>query len=412
MKIHCSRIPLLLILFLSLNFVKAQEKETLSLDRAIKMVIDNNPGIQASDADIEISVAGVKKAKSAYYPQVSSRIIVPFIGRESGFYLDQLIWDFGRTSQRVKSSKAVLESSKFKKARTRNDLILDTIIAYYTVLSDVHILKSLEKRVVEAEKRLERTTRFFQSEKVPELEVTRSEAELMDVKLELIKAKNNLEISRFNLKTLMGAEDEFDFALEDVSGYSKTTAALEESIDMALRTRPELKDLNAQEVYTKANLQAAKKEFYPEIFGRTAYRFEGEGAQTPGFIAGVGVRFPIFEGFSRFGKVQEAKAGITLVKSETQIVRTNIVREVKETFLDLKFAEENIGLRLKSRESAEKTLLLAMERSRQGRASEVELAEAESIYETAKAKYMQALYTYRINAARLKRATGGIYEPR
>jgi len=411
MNIIYSFIPLLLVLFLSPYCLRAQENETLTLEQAIKLAVNNNPGIELSQADIEISKAGIRQAKSAYYPQISSRLIIPFIGRESGFYLDQLIWDFGRTSNRVKSSKAALESSGFRKDSTRDDLILDTIIAYYTILSDKHIAASLEKRVTEAQKRLERTTSFFESERASELDVTKSEANLSDVKLELSRADNNLELSNFRLKTLMGQEDEFDLKLEDVSGYNKKIFDLKESIDQALGTRPELKEIRAREVSTKANLEVSKKEFYPIVFGRTAYRFEGKGAQTPGFIAGVGVKFPIFEGFSRFGKLQEAKAGIRKVKSEMEVAKANIVSEVKELYLDLEFAEENILVRHKTKESAQKTLVLAQERYRQGRASEVELAEAESLFETSKAKYMQALYTYNINVAKLERAIGGMYEP-
>lgn len=403
-------IPLLLILFLCPDFPRAQEPETLTLEQAVQLAVNNNPEIEFSQADIDISKAIIKQAKSAYYPQISSRLIVPFIGRESGFYLDQLIWDFGRTSNRVKSSKAALDSSRFKKDSTRDDLILDTIIAYYTVLSDKHVSASLEKRVREAQKRLERATSFFESERASGLDVTKAQVHLSDVELELTHANNNLELSNFRLKTLMGAGDELDFNLEDVTGYKKTVFDLEESIDRALRSRPELMELGAREVSTRANHEIAKKEFYPIIFGRTAYRFEGEGAQTPGFIAGVGLKFPIFEGFSRFGKLEEAKAGIRKVKSEIEIAKANVVSEVKESYLELEFAEENILVRHKTKESAQKTLMLAEERYRQGRASEVELAEAEALFETAKAKYMQALYTYIINVARLERATGGIYE--
>jgi len=404
-------ILLIFIFFLSLNSLLAQEIATLSLDDAIKLALKNNPNIVASDADIDISEAVVKQAKSAYYPQISSRIIVPFIGRESGFYLDQLIWDFGRTSNRVKSSKAILESSKYRKDQTRDNIILNTIIYYYTALSDSHIVVSLDKRVVEAEKRLEKTEMFFHSGRATELEVARSETELAKIKLDLIKANHNLEISKLNLKQIVGIEDDVELELDGVIQYRKIFFDVEESVDQALNTRPELKALLAIEESNKANIEVSKKEFYPVIFGRTAYRFEGKGAETPGFIAGVGVKFPIFEGFSRFGKVQEAKANLRKTKAEKEIAKSDIISEVKQYFLDLEYAEENIIVTSKTKDSSEKTLLLAQERYKQDRASELELAEAESIYEESKTKYMQALYTYYINVAKLERATGGIHAP-
>ncbi|MCZ6865311.1 MAG: TolC family protein, partial [Candidatus Dadabacteria bacterium] len=155
MEMRFKLLLILLTLFSGLNCVYAQEREPLTLDQAISIAIENNPAISISNANVDISRAEVKNAKSIYYPQIKSRIIVPFIGRESGFFLDQLIWDFGRTSNLVKSTKALLKSTKFDKDTTEDDVILTTIISYYTVLSEGHIALALEKKVIESEKRIE-----------------------------------------------------------------------------------------------------------------------------------------------------------------------------------------------------------------------------------------------------------------
>ena len=79
------KVLLILISFILGNiYAQAQEEEVITLNQAIDLAIENNPAITISDANFDISKAGVKNAKSAYYPQISSRIIVPFIGRESG----------------------------------------------------------------------------------------------------------------------------------------------------------------------------------------------------------------------------------------------------------------------------------------------------------------------------------------
>jgi len=160
----------------------------------------------------------------------------------------------------------------------------------------------------------------------------------------------------------------------------------------------------------KANLAATKKEFYPLLFGRTAYRFKGEGAETPGFIAGVGLQFPIFEGFSRFANIQDAKAKLMRSQAEMETAKVEIAAEVKQLRLDLDLAEENIQITEKTRESAERSFLLAQERYRLERASELELAEAEALYSSSNAAYMQAIYNYNITAAKLERAIGGTDE--
>ncbi|MGB3729876.1 MAG: TolC family protein [Thermodesulfobacteriota bacterium] len=403
---------LLFTLCLGADGLYAQEKKVLTLEEAIGLAISNNPAIDISDATVDISRAGVKNAKSIYYPQISSRLIVPFIGRESGFFLDQLIYDFGRTSNTVKSTKSLLKARKYDRESTQDDIILSTIIGYYTVLSESHIALAMEKKVIESEKRLEQAEGFYKSGRVPQIDVTKAEVSLGNAKLEQIQAKNNLEVAKVNLQTVMGLEDSsFNFDLEDSAELEVMSYQMEESITQALGSRPELKSLEAQKVAMRANVDASKKEFYPEVFGRTAYRFEGKGAETPGFIAGVGVRFPIFEGFSRFAKVEDSRAHLKRTNAELRSTKAGIVSQIKQLHLDLEFAKQNIAVTKRTRDSAEQSLNLATERYNLGRASSVELAEAEALFAISNAQYMQAIYNYNINVARLERATGEINEP-
>ena len=393
-------------LILILSAPIAEGDSVLTLDEAIETALENNPGITISQAGVEVERAGVKRAKSDYYPEISTRLIVPFIGRESGFFLDQLIYDFGRTTNRVKSSKARLRSSKFDREATREDIILETQIAYYTVLANEHLARAREKKVIEHEKRLEQSKGFLEAGRIPPIDVTKTEVDLGNSRLEAISAINELEIAKVNLMTVMGIEGEYNYELEDSTEPTIEIIDLDSVIDQAIQTRPELKSLKAQEDAMKANLKVSKREFYPVIFGRTAYRFRGEGAETPGFIAGVGLRFPIFIGFKRFADVESARGSLKRAKAEIAEQKAAIISEIKKLYLDLEFSEENIKVIEDTRKSALASLDLARERHRLRRASDVELAEAEALYASTKATYMQSIYNYNIAAARLKHAIG------
>ncbi|MGH7807008.1 MAG: TolC family protein, partial [Thermodesulfobacteriota bacterium] len=184
------------VLILSLFFsfgTFAQETQILSLDEAITIALENNPDIIASDASVDVMKAKVQNAKSLFYPQVEFRFILPFIERESGVFVDQLIWDFGRTPNLVKANKAQLESSRYDKTGTQEDVILNTKIAYYTVLAKRHTLDAAKKKLTEQEKRLEQIENFFNLGRESKLGVTRAKVNLGNSKLNLITAKNDLE---------------------------------------------------------------------------------------------------------------------------------------------------------------------------------------------------------------------------
>ncbi|MCI0454617.1 MAG: TolC family protein [Candidatus Dadabacteria bacterium] len=402
---------LFLLLIISLSILStsslAQETaETLTLDKAIEIALENNPSLEASRATVDVMKARVQGARSDLFPQIESRFIYPFVGTESGVSLDQLIWDFGQTSNIIKATKAQVKSSEYDKKASREDIILDTKVAYYTVLTQKRIVEASEKRVIENERRLEQAEVFYKVGRISKIEVTKAKLNLGNARLNLMTAKSNLEKAKLQLSTAMGMLGDFNYELEDMLEYIIIDVNPEQAINKAFEQRPELDSLEAKKVAMKANLKASKQEFYPTIFGRTAYRIKGEGATQPGFIAGIGVQFPIFEGFSTLSDINEAKANLRRSQADIEFMKGQILSEVKQSYLNLRLSEESIKVTETSRTSAEENLELVRERYRLGRASAIELAEAEALYASTNADFLQAIYNYKIAVAQLERAIG------
>ncbi|HXG31045.1 MAG TPA: TolC family protein, partial [Thermodesulfobacteriota bacterium] len=188
-----SLLPFFLLFVFGCSSLAEEKTEVLTLDEAIRIALEHNPDLMASDASIDIMKARVQNARSALYPQVEFRFIIPFIERESGIFADQLIWDFGRTPNVIKSNRAQLESSRFDKAATEGDVILNTKVAYYTVLAQKHILEAAEKTLMEKEKLLEQTEGFFKAGRRSKLDVTKAKVDVGNARLNLLTAKNDLE---------------------------------------------------------------------------------------------------------------------------------------------------------------------------------------------------------------------------
>jgi outer membrane protein len=399
----------LLILFFfvfSLSSFAEEHTETLSLDEALKIALENNPDLKASNASVDVMRAKVQGARSNLFPKIESRFVFPFVGTESGVSLDQLIWDFWRTPNLVKAGKAQLKSSEFDNAAAREDVILNTKVAYYTVLAQRLIVEASEKTVIENEKRLEQAEGFLKVGRISKIEVTKANVNLGNAKLNLITAKNNLEMAKINLARAMGIRGDFKYELEDMLKYKRADVNLEEAINKALGLNPQLNSLEAKEAAMRADLSASKRDFYPTVLGRAAYRIRGSGATQPAFIAGVGVQFPIFEGFLRISNVNEAKANLLRSQAEIESMKQQIESEVKQLYLNLKFAEESINVTETSEKSAEENSLLSRERYRLGTGSEVELAEAQALLASTNANHIQAIYNYKIAIAQIERVTG------
>jgi outer membrane protein len=401
------RKALILSLFFSLGAL-AQENTVLTLEEAIRIALERNPDIIVSDASVDVMKARVQNAKSILYPQVEFRFIIPFIERESGVFVDQLIWDFWRTPNLIKSNRAQLEASRHDKAGTQEDVILNTKVSYYTVLARRHVFEAAGKKLQEQAKRLEQVENFFNLGRESKLAVTKAKVNLGNSKLNLINAENDLESAQLELLKALGVVDhDFNYELVDMLEYRTVDLNLEQAITKALDSRPELKSLTAKEAGLRASLSASKQSLlFPEILGRAAYRFEGEGATGPDFIAGVGLRFPIFEGFSDVSRVSEERAKLRQSQAQIESLKGEITSDVKELYLKLKYEEERLQVTETSKASAEENFELASEEYRLGKSSEVDLIEAESLLASTTADHIQAIYNYKICIAELERATG------
>ncbi len=399
---------MILILSISLSFAAFAQKqtETLSLDEAIKIALENNPDLKVSSASVDIMSAKVIGAESNYYPQVQFRFILPFVEHESGIFADQLVWDFWRTQNLVKARKANLKSSEFDREGTREDVILNTKVAYYTALAQRRIVEAMEKMVVQNEKILEQTESFFKAGRKSKLDITKANVNLGNAKLNLITAKNSLETAKIDLARAMGIKGDFNYEFEDMLEYKRVFVDPKEAINKALELNPQLKSLRAQEVATKAELSASKGAFFPTVFGRVAYRFAGAGATGPNFIAGAGIRLSIFQGFSNLSGLNESRANLERSQAKIESMEGEITSEVKQMYMDLKFAEESVEVTETSEMSAEENSELARERIRLGTGSEVELSEAQALLASTSANHIQAIYNYKIAVARLERAIG------
>ena len=115
--------------------------------------------------------------------------------------------------------------------------------------------------------------------------LTKAKSELGEARLELHRQKNNFIVSKLELIDIIGAEFAKDIELVDEEQISVKDYNLDSTIEKAIDNSAELKKVDSQLLASRANAKASKSEFYPLIFGRTAYRFEGEGGEDfPAFI--------------------------------------------------------------------------------------------------------------------------------
>ena len=130
----------------------AQATQSLTLQQAEKIAIQNHPQIQAASYLASAAKAQATEARSEYYPhaygsatgvksETNSRITAGTLNNPivydrfaDGVAVQQLVTDFGRTHELVKSSLLHAKAQEENVTATRADILLAVDAAYYGVL--------------------------------------------------------------------------------------------------------------------------------------------------------------------------------------------------------------------------------------------------------------------------------------
>jgi outer membrane protein TolC len=122
-------------------------KEELTIEQAIKVALKNNPSIRVANEACIAGRARIGQTESAYYPQIDFQSRYSRSWQEAGqspaqnhygntFQLNQLIFDFYKTSGLVASARENYESLTESYQNSRQIVALNTKAAYYGYLAE------------------------------------------------------------------------------------------------------------------------------------------------------------------------------------------------------------------------------------------------------------------------------------
>lgn len=410
--------PPLLIVALALFSAPPADGRTLSLEEAEGMAVNASLEVRLAGTEVRMSEGRRREASSRYYPNIRARLIpnirkgfeVEFLERESGFFADQILWDFGRTRNRVKAQRGLVKAAKMSKEDAERDAVRRARKAFFLVILEEARLSYAEKSHGLSGMRLERSRILERNGRISNLELAEQESEERSMLFEKRRAENAVEAARFELFQLLGLEDGNNITLESPEDLEFEARPAGEIVASALKGNARLRGLAERLRSDKANVRAARAEYLPVIYGRVAYRFEGEGAdaESRDFIAGAGATVPIFEGFSRPAKVERMRAARKNTEIKIALERQRLERDIRRLLLEITHADADIMLSRQVLGTAQEKLILAREKEKLGAGSILDLKFAEKEYAKFYLKYEESVYNRRVLLVDLMFLAGGL----
>jgi outer membrane protein len=404
-----------------------QAPQKLTLQQAEQIALQNHPQIQAATQLASAATAQVQEARSAYYPQAyasmtgveaehDSRIAagglnnpIIFDRFADGVTVTQLVTDFGRTYELVKSSNLRAKAQQENVTATRADVLLGVNQAYFAVLRSQAVLQVAEQTVKSRQLVSDRTSALQKSNLKSGLDVSFANVDLAQAQLLLIQAQNDLQASFAGLSSALGYADDRTFELADEPPPPPPPPDVAPLLHEALQNRPELirQDLDVKSAQSFA---AAERDlWFPTISaagaaGLTPYRQDTLDSRYA--AAGFNVNIPIFNGKLFNARRAEANSQAKAQQEFLRDLQNRITRDVRTAWLNAGSAYQRLTVTDQLLSEATQAFDLAQSRYGLGLSSIVELSQAQLNETQAQIEKVSAQYEYAGQIANLNYQLG------
>ncbi len=432
----------------------------LTISDCIQIALDNSPYIRQAAYNYKISKNDVNIAKASYFPTIGVNTGYYLTdtkrsGRDmsSNYYnlstsLNQLIWNFGKTSSQIRMQKF----NKIAALYTFDNTVLDTIFSvktnYYGVLAAKATMDVNRANVQINERNYQRTKAYYNEGIRSKIDLVNAEVYLSDSKINLVNSEQSYQNALVQLNNSMYiahapsyeilSTETFNFSsneipvnLEKISekkdiseppkGVSNAVLttkvekmavmenykfkpfeySFEQCVELAEKNNPSLKAYSATIEAMKQYLLYIKRQYYPEITGSVGYGYRDQ-YNMNSFNASIGLTSSVNILSTKY-QIDNGKLQVQLAENDLNLAKQNLYFDVQNAYINMIQLERQIPLMAVSVRQTLENFELADGRYEVGLGDYIELQDAKVNYNNAQNNYVQAVYNYNVARANLER---------
>lgn len=422
--------------------IPAQTTRVLTIDEAVAVALEKNRDIITAKEEMNKANYRIMEAASGAMPQVNGFwdtqrtlkqqiFVISFpdstgklqknrlkIGTDYsgmlGANLVQPLYVGGKVGTALKAARIYKDLSNETLRSVQQSVVTGVVQTFNSVLLAREMKKIAGESLVQAEQHLKNVEVFWRVGKATEYDFLRARVNVSNLKPNLIEAENSIDLSMLRLKEIMGLRP--DTPIDVRGSFSAPDTSLLERADksVAFSHRPDLRasELNV-DLYQK-NIRIARGDFLPTITAGTTFMYMGlfdtmkyqAEDWSPYWYASINLSFPIFSGLKNYSRYKQAKVDHLKARTEYRKKRDATEIEVSQAVMNLKNAIEKIESQKMNREEAERALKLVESLYTNGKATQLEVLDAQLARDLAKSNMAQALYEGKVAEILLKSSLG------
>ena len=410
--------------------VLGQTPERLTLAEAEEMALKRNPSISAAQLSALAARETPTQLNAARYPALSagftgagasenSRLAagtfnnpIIFSRVASGVSVNQLLLDFGRTTNLVSSAQQQALARHEDADARRDAVVIEVDRAYFEALRAEAVVRVARQTVEARQIVVDQVEALAKARLKSGLDVSFANVSLAEAQLLVSSAENQRRAAYARLSAALGLQTVQQFQLVEEPLPNVEPLVLSEFVQQALLKRHDLRARRLEADAFQYSIKAEKAASLPSVSAVASAGWvpERNQQQLPGRYGAVGVvvNLPVLNGGLFKSRQAEATLRARAAVEQGRELENQIVREVAVALSDVNTASERLELTARLLEQAGQALELAQARYDLGLSSIVELSQAQLARTTAEIQNTNARYEYQVLRRTLAYHSGSI----
>ena len=429
---------LLLTIIFCVSGIVLHAQDKITLNEAIEIALSESNTIKIADMTIEKTGYARKGAYASLYPNISASgnyqrtlkrqmMVMEMNGQameiEVGTannvtagisaampLVNAQLW------QSLKLSALDVELAVEQARSSRISMVSQVKQAFYAVLLAKEAYDVYKEVYDNAQKNFEDIEKKYNVGKASEFEYLRAKVNVNNSEPEVYSAENAVVLAIWQLKAIMGIDLNTEIDVEGaLSDYSKElVVSLSSSDNVSFENNTNLLQLKLQDEMLSRTIKMTKYQYIPTLSASFAYNYMAMGNTfdmnwNPYSIVALSLNIPIFDGFLKHNNIKQ-------YQKTQDILRLNIEDVKRNLNIALENYRDKMNTSVKRYTAAEATLEMAQKSYNisekmyeVGKATLVELNDAQLALTQAQLTMSQAIYQYMTNKAAIDELMGVEY---
>lgn len=426
------------ILFLLIFcWAKTNAQETISVQDAVKIALENNFEIKIASNNLLIDKTNTSKGNAGMLPKASATITnsnglqnlsqtradgtinkmdnAKNNNLNYGVALDWIVFDGFKMFAKLDQLSELQKLGETKLKGILLSKIGDVTATYYNLVQQQQQLMALDTTIVISTQRLTLAQNRFTIGKASKLEVLNAQVDLNTDKVMYLKQKESYINSKIVLNQILARDPNTAFKVENGIAV-ETNLIIADLIALAEKQNPQLIAQIINKRVSELQLEQVKAARYPTIKVNSGYNFS-ESHTSLGFTTqsaskglnyGFSASLNLFDGFAQKRNEKIAKIEIENTALAIQQENQTLISTLNSTFQTYLTNLELIDLEDKNVAIAKQNLNITLDKFKIGTITTLEFRTAQLNYINAKLRFTNAQFQAKISELTLKELAGNI----